>query len=110
MVEPLRADFDELERERADAIVIGGDAISGPETTETYELLRSIDTPLHWIRGNGERALGPDGTDAVIGEAEEALRFTALHFSDEERRELSSLRSEERRVGKECGGWWSRAR
>ena len=91
MVEPLRAVFDELERERADAIVIGGDAISGPQPTETYELLRSIDTPLHWIRGNSERALGPDGSDAVIGEAEEALRFTASHFSENERRELSSL-------------------
>jgi len=91
MLEPLRAVLRELEGRQVDAIVIGGDAISGPQPTETYELLRSIDTPLNWIRGNGERALGPDGTDAVIGEAEEALRFTALHFSDEERRELSSL-------------------
>src|SRR5881394_2193414 len=79
MLEPLRAVLRELEGRQVDAIVIGGDAISGPQPTETYELLRSIDTPLHWIRGNGERALGPDGTDAVIGEAEE------------ERRELSSL-------------------
>jgi predicted phosphodiesterase len=91
MVEPLRAVLRELEGEQFDAILIGGDAISGPQPTETYELLRSIDTPLHWIRGNGERALGPEGADAVIGEAEEALRFTESHFSEDERRELSSL-------------------
>ena len=46
---------------------------------------------MHWIRGNGERALGPDAGDAVIGEAEEALRFTASCFSDDERDQLSSL-------------------
>jgi predicted phosphodiesterase len=91
MVEPLRAVLSELDHEQVDAIVIGGDAISGPQPTETYELLRSIGTPLRWIRGNGERALGPDGSDAVIGEAEEALRFTASHFSEGERLELSAL-------------------
>jgi predicted phosphodiesterase len=91
MLEPLRAVLRDLEREQSDAIVIGGDAISGPQPAETYELLRSIGTPLHWIRGNGERALGPDGSDAVIGEAEEALRFTASHFSEGERLELSAL-------------------
>jgi predicted phosphodiesterase len=91
MAEPLRAVLAELEGEQFDAIVIGGDAISGPQPTETYELLRSIDTPFHWIRGNGERALGPDGADAVIGEAEEPLRFTASHFSEDERLELSAL-------------------
>jgi len=91
MVEPLRAVLQELEREQVDAIVIGGDAISGPQPAETLALLRSVETPTHWIRGNGERALGPDGADAVIGEAEEPLRFTASHFSDEERHALTTL-------------------
>jgi predicted phosphodiesterase len=91
MTEPLRAVLSDLEHEQFDAIVIGGDAISGPQPTETFELLRSIEAPLHWIRGNGERALGPDGADAVIGEAEGALRFTASKFSEDERSELSTL-------------------
>src|SRR5919198_896487 len=91
MVEPLRAVLRELEGEQCDAVVIGGDAISGPQPTETYELLRSIDTPFHWIRGNGERALGPDGADAVIGEAEEPLRFTSSRFSEPERDALAAL-------------------
>jgi putative phosphoesterase len=91
MLEPLEAVLRELEHERFDAVVIGGDAISGPQPAETFELLRELHAPTHWIRGNGERALGPDGADAINGDAEEALRFTASQFSDDERASLSSL-------------------
>jgi predicted phosphodiesterase len=91
MVEPLRAVLQELEGEEIDAMVIGGDAISGPQPAETHALLQSIRTPMYWIRGNGERALGPDGADAVIGEAEEPLKFTASHFSEDERATLAVL-------------------
>src|SRR5436305_12016204 len=92
MLEPLRAVLRELEGRQVDAIVIGGDAISGPQPAETQALLRSIDTPLHWIRGNGERALGPDGPDAVMGEGEDMLQFTASQLSEADRRALSTLR------------------
>src|SRR5437763_5089368 len=91
MLEPLRAVLRELEGRQVDAIVIGGDAVSGPQPTETSELLRSIDPPLHWIRGNGERALGPDAADAVMGERAEPLQFTASHFSETEREALATL-------------------
>ena len=75
-----------------DAIVIGGDAVSGPQPAETLELLRSLDLPTHWIRGNGERALA-DGMDAVIGgeEAAAAVDFTASKLSEDDHRELSQL-------------------
>jgi predicted phosphodiesterase len=89
MAVPLEAVLAELGD--VDAVVIGGDAVSGPQPRETLELLRSVDLPTHWIRGNGERALGPDGADAVIGEAEEAVRFTASQLSEEDGRELSQL-------------------
>jgi putative phosphoesterase len=91
MLEPLEAVLRELEQEQFDAVLIGGDAISGPQPAETFARLRELRTPIHWIRGNGERALGPDGADAVIGDAEEALRFTASQFSADDRRSLSSL-------------------
>jgi len=91
MLVPLEAVLDELEGEEVEAVLIGGDAVSGPQPAETLALLRSLDLPTHWIRGNGERALGPDGADAVIGEAEEALRFTASQLSEQERQELSLL-------------------
>ncbi len=91
MLEPLQAVVRELEDEQFDSILIGGDAISGPQPAETFELLRSLGTPMNWIRGNGERALGPDAANAVIGDVEDALRFTASYFSDDQRRRLSSL-------------------
>lgn len=92
MVVPLEAVLAELEREDVDAVLIGGDAVSGPEPAETLELLRSLDLPTQWIRGNGERALS-DGMDAVIGgpEAEAALDFTASRLSEEDRSALSQL-------------------
>ena len=93
MVVPLEAVLAELGREDVDAVLIGGDAVSGPQPAETLELLRSLELPTHWIRGNGERALGPDAADAVIdGEsAEEALRFTASQLSGDDRDWLSEL-------------------
>jgi len=93
MLEPLEAVLHELEGEEVDAVVIGGDAISGPQPLETNARLRELELPVHWIRGNGERALGPDAEDAVMGSesARESLAFTASFFSEEQRRELSSL-------------------
>jgi predicted phosphodiesterase len=91
MLEPLRAVLRDLERAQFDAIVVGGDAVSGPQPAETYALLKSIQTPIHWIRGNGERALGPDGADAVMGAPEGVLEFTGSHFSEDERNALATL-------------------
>jgi putative phosphoesterase len=93
MLVPLEAVLEELEHEEVEAIVIGGDAVSGPQPAEVLALLRSLDGPVHWIRGNGERALGPDSSDAVMAgaEAEAALRFTAAHLSDDDRAELANL-------------------
>lgn len=91
MLEPLRAVLRDLEGEEVDAIVIGGDAISGPQPAETFAFLHALETPIHWIRGNGERALGPDATDAVMNEGAEPLEFTTSHFSDAEREALATL-------------------
>jgi len=92
MVVPLEAVLTELPDQDVDALLIGGDAVSGPQPAETLALLRSLELPTHWIRGNGERALA-EGTDAVMGGdgAEAALDFTASQLSDEDRRVLSLL-------------------
>jgi predicted phosphodiesterase len=92
MLVPLEAVLAELSREDVDAVLIGGDAVSGPQPAETLALLRSLELPTYWIRGNGERALA-EGTDAVIGgaEAEAAVDFTASKLPENEHRELSQL-------------------
>ena len=91
MLEPLEAVLRELEHEDVDAVVIGGDAVSGPQPLETNECLRALELPVHWIRGNGERALGPDGADAVMDPSSESLEFTKSQFSEKQRDELSGL-------------------
>jgi predicted phosphodiesterase len=91
MAVPLEAVLAALAGEEVDAVLIGGDAVSGPQPAETLALLRALELPTHWIRGNGERALGPDGADAVIGEAEAALRFTSSQLSEDDRSFLVRL-------------------
>lgn len=91
MVVPLEAVLAELGD--VDAVLIGGDAVAGPQPAETLQLLRSLELPTHWIRGNGERALGPDAADAVMdGEsADAALKFTSSRLSEEDRGSLVAL-------------------
>jgi putative phosphoesterase len=47
-----------------DAVVIGGDVVAGPQPVEVLERLRALPWPVHWLRGNADRAvvMGYDGT------------------------------------------------
>jgi predicted phosphodiesterase len=50
----------------ADVVVVGGDTVPGPYARASLDRLRSLDVPLRWVRGNGERevaatARGVDG-------------------------------------------------
>src|SRR4051794_19831931 len=53
MPHALEAVLAEVERERVDAIVFGGDIFCGPLPRETLELVRSVDA--QHVRGNCER-------------------------------------------------------
>jgi putative phosphoesterase len=56
----LEAVLAEVERERVDAIVIGGDIAAGPpQPRETIELVRSLPS-AHCIRGNADRLDAPE--------------------------------------------------
>lgn len=54
-VPALHATLTELEVVKPDLIVIGGDTISGPMPVQTLEILFQLDTPVQFIRGNGDR-------------------------------------------------------
>ena len=54
----LDAVLDDVRRERVDLIVVGGDVVPGPMPRETIDRLRTIDIPIRFIRGNGDRAIG----------------------------------------------------
>jgi predicted phosphodiesterase len=51
----LDAVLAEVARERVDLIVVGGDVFPGPMAVESLQMLLSLQTPVTFIRGNGDR-------------------------------------------------------
>lgn len=68
----LAAVLDELRAEEVDLVVWTGDLSWGPEPTATLDLVRSLELPGRFVRGNAERALREleDGTIAEPSERE----------------------------------------
>jgi predicted phosphodiesterase len=60
----LRAVIEALHADPPDAVVIGGDIIAGPLPLEVMALLRELPWPIHYVRGNADRAvvMSFDGT------------------------------------------------
>jgi putative phosphoesterase len=52
----LQAVLAEIRREKVNQIVVGGDIMPGPMPRETLAFLRAVDTPIFFIKGNGDRA------------------------------------------------------
>jgi len=89
MLVPLEAVLDEVEE--ADAIVVGGDVASGPQPSETLELLRGLGDRVHWVRGNGDRELATGEAGDHSEAVQQSVRWTSERLSDEERSFLGSL-------------------
>ena len=53
----LDAVLREVASERVDLVVVGGDVASGPMPAETLDRLHELDTPVRFVRGNGDREL-----------------------------------------------------
>jgi putative phosphoesterase len=72
----LEAVLAEVERERVDAIVVGGDIASGPpQPREVVDLVRSLPNP-HCIRGNADRLrdrenAGEEGLEWLLSQLDE---------------------------------------
>ncbi|HWF50216.1 MAG TPA: metallophosphoesterase family protein [Solirubrobacteraceae bacterium] len=60
----LDAVLAELRAGPPDAMVVGGDVCAGPMPAEVLARLRELPWPVHWLRGNADRAvvMGFDGT------------------------------------------------
>jgi predicted phosphodiesterase len=60
----LDAILAELWGDPPDAVVVGGDVAAGPMPRGVLERLRGLPWPVHWLRGNADRAvvMGFDGT------------------------------------------------
>ena len=74
----LEAVLADVERAAVELIVFCGDLTWGPFPRETIELVRELETPTRFVRGNADRAVGID--ERPRG------RWLAAQHTDEERR------------------------
>jgi predicted phosphodiesterase len=73
----LAAVLAELERESPDLVVFCGDLTWGSLPQETLALVRELDVPTRFVRGNADRMVGHD-TESVRGPW-----MTSVHTSDD---------------------------
>jgi predicted phosphodiesterase len=84
----LEAVVRELRHAGADAVVVGGDVLPGPMPRESLELVHSLDVPVHFIRGNGEReslALLAGQPTTMPEQFRESVRWSAEQLSPVQR-------------------------
>jgi predicted phosphodiesterase len=77
-----------------DVVLVGGDAVPGPFAAATLARLEALRTPVHWIRGNGEREVaaavgGPAPADDEVAAVTAAI--TARELGDERSQALGEL-------------------
>lgn len=53
----LEAVLHEIRQAQVDSVVVGGDVVPGPMMRETLTRLSDLDVPVHFLYGNGERAV-----------------------------------------------------
>lgn len=93
-VDALEAVLADPRARRADAVVVGGDAVPGPFAREALARLHSLSARVHWIRGNGEREVAEAvGADAPSPDdlAARTAAITAAELGPEQARELGEL-------------------
>jgi putative phosphoesterase len=89
----LDAVLEEIRHDAIDAIVVGGDVLPGPMPAETLTRLTTLDVPVHFIRGNGDRVVsmhlaGEDISRDVPGQFREVIEWTARQLSTEQQQLL----------------------
>jgi predicted phosphodiesterase len=89
----LEAVLAEVRRSEVNLVVVGGDVVPGPMPREALALLLSLEIPVRFLHGNGERAVldarAGRETAAVPEQAREAVRWVAQVLQPEEERVLA---------------------
>ena len=65
----LDAVLDDVAPRPVDRIVVGGDVLPGPMPRETLERLQSLDVPVRFMRGNGDRETLAEVDGAAVADA-----------------------------------------
>ena len=89
----LEAVLADAERAGVDAVVFGGDVVSGPLPRETLERARALAERAHWIRGNADREVASAAQHARDRDdpAQRVAAWAASKLSDEQRGFLAAL-------------------
>jgi predicted phosphodiesterase len=64
-LDALEAVLADPRRAGTDEILVGGDIVPGVFASECLALLRGLELPVHWVRGNGEREVAEAATAGV---------------------------------------------
>jgi predicted phosphodiesterase len=90
----LEAVIAEVRQAKADRIIVGGDVVPGPMPRETMAYLLSLDIPVDFIHGNGDREAlewRRGRESSVIPEPyRESMRWVARQLRPEDERLLAS--------------------
>jgi predicted phosphodiesterase len=88
----LEAVLEDIRKADVDQIVVGGDVVPGPMPSETLECLLDLDTPTHFIEGNGETEvlaqLAGIETGNVPESVREAVQWVGEQISPEQQRQM----------------------
>ena len=90
----LEAVLEEIRASGIDEIVVGGDVLPGPMPRETLNRLLAIDLPVHFITGNGDRAVLAQRrgieTEEVPPPFRDVIRWTAQQLDDRQESAIAS--------------------
>jgi predicted phosphodiesterase len=90
----LEAVLEDVVRERPDAIVVGGDMVTGAMPSETLDRLRGLQG-VHFLRGNADRTVVEvkqgERPEGLPDDVMDALAWTAERLGDEQINFLAGL-------------------
>jgi predicted phosphodiesterase len=85
-VPALEVVLEDVRRAKVDEVIVGGDVFPGPMPFEALSLLRALDIPVRFIKGNGDRvvlqARKGDDISEVPGPYQNVVRWAAQLLSD----------------------------
>src|SRR5215212_4001992 len=89
----LEAVLDDIRRATVDEVVVGGDVFPGPMPIDVLSRLASLDIPVRYIKGNGDRVVLAARSGVDISEVpppyQDVVRWAAKILSPEDARTVA---------------------
>lgn len=89
----LDAVLADVQRARVDRIVVGGDVLPGPMPRETLARLQSLEVPVDFLRGNGDRETldeSPDRPSRIPESGRRQLRWCQAQLDEGQRAAIAA--------------------